>query len=316
MPRRFQCAARVGAGLLAAGGAALALGAALFGGPAATGFAAERVAPGREGGLRAELARAGAEFDLGRRTYERYCVGCHGAKGDGKGPAALFLDPKPRDFTSGTFKFASVAAGQNPRDEDLLRTVTRGLRGTAMPSFRLLSEEERRAVVQYLKSFAPERWADPPGALVPRSPDPYDPARDDARPVSEAIEKGRIAYHKNGCWQCHPAYVGEDEFRAIAGRPPRPEPEKSVLTEDVWGEWIPAPDFTRDPLRASWTVEEIYTTITAGIGGAAMPTMANAIDSEQRWQIAYFIHSLAEKRGTIPGPPPGRRDPRRAGGGK
>jgi cytochrome c oxidase cbb3-type subunit 2 len=309
MKKAIARTSMLGAGLFAASAAAVFLAASLAGARAEAGSPPERPAGNREAGLRSALARAGAELDLGRKTYERYCIGCHGPKGDGKGPAAIFLSPKPRDFTAGTFKFASVPAGQNPRDEDLLRTITRGLRGTAMPSFRFVPEEERRAVIQYIKSFAPERWSEPPGALIARGRDPYDPSRDDARPLSEAIEKGRIAYHKNNCWQCHPSYLGEKEFRALLGRPERPEPEKSMLTEDIWGDFIPAPDFARDPLRASWNAEEIYATITAGIGGVAMPTMA-AIDSDERWQIAYFIQSLTEKRKTIAGPPPGRRDPR------
>ena len=45
---------------------------------------------------------------LGKQVYFRRCVGCHGEKGDGNGPSARFLNPKPRNFTSGTFKFRST----------------------------------------------------------------------------------------------------------------------------------------------------------------------------------------------------------------
>jgi cytochrome c oxidase cbb3-type subunit I/II len=252
----------------------------------------------------ARLARAGGEFGLGKRVYERYCVGCHGPKGDGNGEAARFLDPKPRDFTSGTFKFASVASGKLPRDEDLLKTITRGLRGTAMPSFRFVPEEERLAVIRYLKTFAPERWeGNQPGALVPRSVNPYDPTLDDPKPMAEAIERGRAAYHLRGCSGCHPSYLPAAEFEKLTGRPPRPNADRPVLTEDAWGGFIAPPDFARRALKASWTVEEIYTTVTAGIGGAAMPSMT-AVPEQERWEIAYFIQSLAERRGKIAGPPP------------
>src|SRR6202048_1304692 len=42
----------------------------------------------------------------GKEVYERRCLGCHGAKGDGNGPAATFIfNQRPRNFTLGVFKF-------------------------------------------------------------------------------------------------------------------------------------------------------------------------------------------------------------------
>ena len=56
--------------------------------------------------------------------------------------------PRPRDFSSGIFKYKSTAAGEPPTDEDLLRTVRDGLPASAMPYFAgLLSTEELNAVV-------------------------------------------------------------------------------------------------------------------------------------------------------------------------
>src|SRR5690349_16006369 len=94
-------------------------------------------------------------LEKGRHAYATYCVGCHGEQGDGNGPAARFLDPKPRDFRLGKLKFASVPSGSPPRDEDYLRTITRGLKGTAMPTFNLVPEDERRAVIAYVRTFYP-----------------------------------------------------------------------------------------------------------------------------------------------------------------
>src|SRR5215470_3221032 len=84
-----------------------------------------------------KVSSRAASLERGRKTYATYCVGCHGERGDGKGPAARFLEPKPRDFRVGRLKFASVAAGSAPRDEDYLRTINRGLAGTAMAAFDL-----------------------------------------------------------------------------------------------------------------------------------------------------------------------------------
>src|SRR5207248_11511324 len=60
------------------------------------------------------------DANAGKAVYERKCVGCHGEKGDGKGPAAELLLPKPRDFTKGLYKIRSTA-NKTPTDQDLVR---------------------------------------------------------------------------------------------------------------------------------------------------------------------------------------------------
>ena len=63
--------------------------------------------------------------------------------------------PRPRDFSSGIFKYKSTAAGEPPTDEDLLRTVRDGLPASGMPYFAdLFSAQELTAVVQQVKSFS------------------------------------------------------------------------------------------------------------------------------------------------------------------
>ena len=39
----------------------------------------------------------------GETVYARWCVSCHGQQGDGRGYSAQWLEPRPRDFTSGIF---------------------------------------------------------------------------------------------------------------------------------------------------------------------------------------------------------------------
>ena len=70
----------------------------------------------------------------GKEVYERRCLGCHGANGDGNGPAATFLyNQRPRNFNNAVFKFR-LTKELIPTDGDLLRTISRGVRGTAMPA--------------------------------------------------------------------------------------------------------------------------------------------------------------------------------------
>ncbi len=68
---------------------------------------------------------------------------------DGKGPQAHKLKTKPRDFISGIYKFRSTPSGSLPQDDDIFRTISRGVRGTSMLAQLQLSESERRAVTQY-----------------------------------------------------------------------------------------------------------------------------------------------------------------------
>jgi len=91
------------------------------------------------------------DADRTRGLYRQHCVHCHGISGDGAGPTAAFLNPYPRDYRMGMYKFASTAIGVRPTDEDLHRILIEGVSGTAMPSFRLLDEDERHALVDYVK---------------------------------------------------------------------------------------------------------------------------------------------------------------------
>jgi mono/diheme cytochrome c family protein len=86
--------------------------------------------------------------------YRRHCVHCHGISGDGRGPTALFLDPYPRDYRKGVFKFKSTYASAKPSDADLVRILHNGIPGTSMPSFSLLPRPEVDALVEYVKYLA------------------------------------------------------------------------------------------------------------------------------------------------------------------
>lgn len=86
-----------------------------------------------------------------RGLYREHCAHCHGITGDGAGPTAAFLNPYPRDYRKGQFKFKSTPVGQKPTHDDLKRIVLEGIPGTAMPSFKLLPNLEVEALVEYVK---------------------------------------------------------------------------------------------------------------------------------------------------------------------
>jgi cytochrome c oxidase cbb3-type subunit 2 len=218
----------------------------------------------------------------GAVVYARYCAGCHGATGDGKGPAAPMLITKPRDFTSGTFKFRSTPTGSLPTDEDLYRIVTRGVYGTSMPEWSLLSERERLAVVAYVKGFYPEwttRASEDPIA-IPRPPASFG--------TPEAVARGRELYALLECSTCH----GE------SGR--GDGPSAGQLPPDVWGHPQKPFDFTKGRLKSGPTVQDVYRTFMTGVGGTAMPSYADIFgepDGENiregdAWNLVSYIVSL------------------------
>src|SRR5687768_18182134 len=91
------------------------------------------------------------ELGNARGLYREHCAHCHGITGDGYGPTATFLNPYPRDYRPGKYKFKSTPVGSKPTHEDLTKIVYDGIPGTAMPSFKLLPADELDALVHYVK---------------------------------------------------------------------------------------------------------------------------------------------------------------------
>jgi mono/diheme cytochrome c family protein len=83
--------------------------------------------------------------------YRRHCAHCHGITGDGQGPTAAILNPYPRDYRRGLFKFKGTFTSAKPTDDDLRRIINNGVPGTAMPAFKLLPPDEVDALVEYVK---------------------------------------------------------------------------------------------------------------------------------------------------------------------
>ena len=97
---------------------------------------------------------AGHILRRGAKGYRRHCVRCHGVNGDGNGPTAQYLNPRPRDFRLGVIKFTSTLPMERATRDDLKRTTTVGEPGTYMPSFTLLADEELDAILEYVRWLA------------------------------------------------------------------------------------------------------------------------------------------------------------------
>lgn len=208
----------------------------------------------------------------GKAVFEQRCVGCHGNEGDGNGPAATFLFPRPRDFTLGVFKFRSTPSGSLPTDGDLFRTVTRGVRWTAMPTWHELPEKDRLAVVQHLKTFS-RRWRE-------EQPEPPAVLPDPPKATRELLARGKELFVRAKCWECH-GHEGRGDG-----------PSAPDLKDDQKFPVRPT-DFTRGQFKGGSHVTDIYRTMTLGLDGTPMPSFADSMTDEERWVISYSVLSFS-----------------------
>src|ERR1700690_2866411 len=109
--------------------------------------------------LLASIPMTAFSEEMGKTLYDQSCASCHGEKGDGKGPAADFVFPKPRDFTKGTYKFKSTGSGEPALDSDIIRTIREGNPGTPMPAWKRFSDDDVKALTVYLKQFSPDTFS-------------------------------------------------------------------------------------------------------------------------------------------------------------
>lgn len=208
----------------------------------------------------------------GKSVYEARCVECHGESGRGDGPAAAFLSPRPRDFTTGKYKIRSTESGSVPSDDDLLRSVRQGLYGTAMPGWeRILPDDEIRDVVAYIKTMSPLFAAQPPRPIAPTPGIASSPA---------SIERGRRVYETLQCGKCH----GSD------GRGTGAVAAEFV---DDWNRPVRAADLTEPwTFHGGATSRDVYMRFRAGMTGTPMPSFADAAGDADMWDLSNFVVSL------------------------
>jgi mono/diheme cytochrome c family protein len=216
----------------------------------------------------------------GKRLYEQYCAGCHGVKGDSKGPAAAMLNIKPRNFTKGMFKFISTHQGTLPSDADLNRTLTRGIPRSSMPNWSMLPDQDRLAIIQYIKTFS-TRWQDNP---KPEALSFGEAPSWIASPHS--IASGRVVYAKMGCANCHGTLGHGDGM-------------SSATLTDAAGNKIEPFNFTDGVLKGGNTVKDIYRTFYTGLAGTPMPSFGGILSDDDNWHlVSYVLYLMGKTRFT------------------
>jgi mono/diheme cytochrome c family protein len=243
------------------------------------------------------------QLNYGKSVYTEYCMACHGVKGDGKGSSWKGMTNPPRNFKKGIYKFGLVPSGELPTDADLVRIIRKGLHGTGMLPWDV-TEEQALAVVQYIKTFAPEAWDGKDkkiGVPVTLGKDPFGMAH-----RSVGVEKGKAIYHiKAACQSCHRGYVNQEELNQLSLSL---EGEEADEIDDEFYVMKPQdsdhdiqilpPDFTWHKIKSASTVEEIAYRLAAGIGGTTMPAWKETLTDDEIWAVSYYVKSLMNIKDT------------------
>lgn len=219
------------------------------------------------------------DANAGKPLYLQQCSACHGERGAGDGPAAAFLDPKPRDFTKRVFKLRTTPSGQPPTTDDVLRTIARGIPGTSMPSFGFLSEADRRKIAAHVLRLA-DLLEEPEPTPLPQPGTP--PAT-----TAETVALGKELYADAGCASCHgPSGKGDG----------------TQEMKDSEGRVIKARDFTNGAFAGGGERLDLYYRFTTGMDGSPMPGYGDSLDVGQRWALVDYVLSLRTPPAAAPLP--------------
>ncbi len=218
-----------------------------------------------------------------RQVYDTRCAQCHGSEGEGDGPAAEFLYPRPRDFTLGVFKYKTSAADSEfPFDTDIAATIRDGLPGTSMPAWgEVLTAPQIDGLVTLIREFgywdgeAEEDLGTLPMEMGVR-----------VESNTDSLSRGAELFVK-ACVQCHGT---EGRGNVTSGK---------VLRDD-WQDRIWPRNLTRpETWRATLDAEDIFQRISGGIRGTPMPEHTTTMSEDERWDIANYAMTLRDNSNPV-----------------
>jgi mono/diheme cytochrome c family protein len=254
----------------------------------------------------------------GSTLYRRHCMHCHGVSGDGRGPTGPWVNPTPRDYRQGYFKFISTSTRVNdrkPRREDLHRILNRGIEGTSMPSFALLDDSQKDDLVSYVihlslrgetefQTMTPllnkagigdytvvekaeelgklylKAWAESDKESIEPSEYPYP---DTKEALQASIRRGYEEFTNTrgaaSCIGCHVDFGRNVPFRY-----------------DFWGTLVRPANLTAGVYRGGRRPVDLYWRIRGGIRPSNMPGADLKIDKEKKadqyWDVVNFVQAL------------------------
>lgn len=210
-----------------------------------------------------------ALLKFGEKTYRRECASCHGVEGDGEGLGAYIVDPKPRNFQLATYKIRSTPNGEVPTPHDLFNSITNGLPGSMMPSFKSLSENERWALTHYVIRLGSIEDEEPEAITVTEEPQVTD----------AGIAKGAELYVTLKCATCHGADGWGDGPSSIG------------LKNDAKERVYPT-NLTLGVFKGGTTGKDLFTRIATGLDGSPMPSYAAEAKPDEIWDLVHYVQTL------------------------
>lgn len=196
---------------------------------------------------------------MDQALYVSQCARCHGisGRGDGAGARSRTFGAPPRDLTAGQYRFISTTNGV-ASDEDLERTIRRGLPSSGMPAFPQLTDAQVASLVQVLDAL----WRDRPEAGPPIDVPPRRPA------VAPAVGAGVYAAY---CAACH-GDQGRGDGLLAGALPTRPA------------------NLAAGELKAGAEPEQLYLRVAAGIP-PLMPSFRATLSADSIWAVVGYIEA-------------------------
>ena len=223
-------------------------------------------------GMESHIANVTGHAKNAQYDYRRYCVGCHGDRGDGMGENFPWVDPKPRDFQLGIFKCRSTPTGTLPTDQDLSDTISRGLDRSNMPPWNIFTEQQKADLVAWVKHFSPRFATEKPGTPIQIPSEP--------EVTADRIKAGREVFSRVQCWKCH-GVTGEANG-----------PSASTLQDDL-GRPIAAFNFTEGSRpKCGSSDQDLYRIFMTGLDGTPMPSFADNIKPDEAWDLVFYLRTL------------------------
>src|SRR5580658_7955819 len=210
--------------------------------------------------------------EAGSPLYYRYCWGCHGARGNGDGENAPYLNILPRNFVAGVFKCRSTPTGTLPLDSDLFNSLYRGFNFTNMPSWKALTAQNRADLVAFIKTFS-ARW-------VTEKPENPIPIPAEPKLTVESIKHGGELFQKLECWKCH-----GQEGRGDG-------PSASTLTDSSDQPIRPYNFAAGSRFKCGTTNHDVYKIFMSGLDGTPMPSFADVVKPDEAWDLVHFLRTL------------------------
>jgi mono/diheme cytochrome c family protein len=218
------------------------------------------------------IGKVSGHPDAGRQLYFRYCWGCHGFRGDGNGENAPYLNILPRNFVAATFKCRSTPTGTLPTDQDLFNSLVRGFNNSNMPSWIVLTDQNRADLVAFIKTFSPRWKTEKAGDAIAVTPEP--------KLTLESIKHGQELFQKLECWKCH-----GQEGRGDG-------PSASTLTDSNDQPIRPYNFAAGSRFKCGSTNEDLYKIFLTGVDGTPMPSFGDVVKPEEAWDLVHFLRTL------------------------